>query len=67
MGDGGVLGDDDAFYKNDKATEVRAARLGIEVQARDDFADSTVDLKDAYIEYRGLAPSRPEHPACDRS
>jgi phosphate-selective porin OprO/OprP len=61
MVDGGALGDDDDFYKDDNATEVRAARLGIEgnflqgfkYKLETDFADSTVDLKDAYIEYSG--------------
>ena len=28
--DGGALGDDDDFYKNDNATELRSARLGLE-------------------------------------
>jgi hypothetical protein len=28
--DGGALGDDDDFYKNDNAVELRAARIGIE-------------------------------------
>jgi phosphate-selective porin OprO/OprP len=61
MVDGGGLGDEDDFYKNDNATEVRAARFGIEgnfLQGWDykleaDFADNEVDLKDAYIEYGG--------------
>ena len=61
MVDGGALGDDDDFYENDNAAEVRAARLGIEgnflqgwkYKLETDFADSTVDLKDAYIEYSG--------------
>ena len=61
MVDGGGLGDDDDFYRNDNATEVRAARLGVEgnfykgweYKLEADFADSTVDLKDAYIEYGG--------------
>ena len=61
--DGGrrALGDEDDFYKNDNATEVRAARLGIEgnflrnweYKLEADFANSTVDLKDAYLEYGG--------------
>jgi phosphate-selective porin OprO/OprP len=61
MVDGGALGDEDDFYKNDNATEVRAARLGIEgnflqgweYKLEADFANSTVDLKDAYLEYGG--------------
>jgi phosphate-selective porin OprO/OprP len=59
--DGGALGDDDDFYRNDNATEVRSARLGIEgnflqdwtYKFETDFADSTVDVKDAYLEYGG--------------
>jgi phosphate-selective porin OprO/OprP len=61
MVDGGALGDDDDFYKNDNAAEVRAARLGVEgnflqgwkYKFETDFADSTVDIKDAYLEYSG--------------
>jgi phosphate-selective porin OprO and OprP len=61
MIDGGALGDDDDFYENDNGTEVRAARLGVEgnflegwkYKLEADFADSTVDLKDAYVEYSG--------------
>jgi Phosphate-selective porin O and P len=49
------------FYKNDNATELRAARLGIEgnflqgwkYKFETDFANSEVDVKDAYIEYSG--------------
>jgi phosphate-selective porin OprO/OprP len=58
--DGGGLGDDDDFYKNDNATELRAARLGIEGNFYDwkykfepDFGLGEVDVKDAYIEYDG--------------
>jgi Phosphate-selective porin O and P len=61
MVDGGALGDDDDFYKNDNAAEVRAARLGVQgnflqgwkYKFETDFADSTVDIKDAYLEYSG--------------
>jgi len=61
MVDGGALGDDDDFYKNDNAVELRAARLGIEGNflkgwkylLEADFADSTVEVDDAYIEYSG--------------
>jgi phosphate-selective porin len=61
MVDGGGLGDDDDFYKNDNAAELRAARLGLEghflqgwkYKFETDFADSTVDVKDAYLEYSG--------------
>lgn len=56
-----ALGDEDDLYKNDNGTELRAARLGIEGNFLDgwsyrletDFADSSVDLKDAYVEYDG--------------
>ena len=59
--DGGGLGDDDGFYKNDNATELRAARLGIEgdfyegwsYKFETDFGLGDVDVKDAYIEYDG--------------
>jgi phosphate-selective porin OprO and OprP len=59
--DGGALGDDDDLYKNDNAAELRAARLGIEggflqgwrYRLEADFADSDVDVKDAYIQYGG--------------
>ena len=59
--DGGYLDDDDGFFSNDNATELRAARLGFEGTAwRDfeykleaDFADNEVDLADAFIEYGG--------------
>jgi phosphate-selective porin OprO and OprP len=58
--DGGALGDDDDFYKNDNAAELRAARLGIEGHFYDwkykfepDFGLGEVDVKDAYIEYDG--------------
>jgi phosphate-selective porin OprO/OprP len=61
MVDGGALGDEDDFYKNDNAAELRAARLGIEgnfyqgwkYKFETDFADNTVDVKDAYLEYSG--------------
>jgi phosphate-selective porin OprO and OprP len=59
--DGGYIDDEDGFYSNDNATELRAARLGIEgIAWRDfgfklevDFADNEVDLTDAFIEYDG--------------
>jgi phosphate-selective porin OprO and OprP len=59
--DGGALGDEDDFYKNDNATELRRARLGVEgnfyqgwkYKLETDFANSTIDVKDAYIEYGG--------------
>jgi phosphate-selective porin OprO/OprP len=59
--DGGGLGDEDGFYNNDNGTELRAARLGIEgsflqgwrYRLEADFADSSVDVKDAYIQYSG--------------
>ena len=59
--DGGGLGDDDGFYKNDNATELRAARLGIEgdfyegwsYKFETDFGLGDVDVEDAYIEYDG--------------
>jgi phosphate-selective porin OprO/OprP len=59
--DGGALGDDDDFYKNDNATELRAARLGFEGKFYDgwdfrleaDFVNSTIDLKDVYLQYSG--------------
>ena len=61
MVDGGALGDDDDFYKNDNAVELRAARLGIQgsffqgwdYKFETDFADDGVDIKDAYIQYDG--------------
>jgi phosphate-selective porin OprO/OprP len=61
MVDGGALGDDDDFYRNDNATELRAARLGVEgnflqdwkYKFETDFVDGTVDVKDAYLEYSG--------------
>ena len=61
MVDGGAFGDDDNFYKNDNATEIRAARLGIEgnflqgwkYKFETDSANSTVSVKDAYIDYSG--------------
>jgi len=61
--DGGALGDEDDLYRNDNAVELRAARLGVEgsfLQGWDyrleaDFADSDVDVKDAYIQYDGEA------------
>jgi phosphate-selective porin OprO and OprP len=59
--DGGALGDDDDFYKNDNAVELRAARLGIEgsffqgwkYKFETDFGLGDVDVKDAYIQYDG--------------
>jgi phosphate-selective porin OprO and OprP len=59
--DGGALGDDDDLYKNDNAVELRSGRLGIEgsflqgweYKFETDFADSDVDVKDAYIQYDG--------------
>ena len=58
--DGGYLDDRDGFYRNDNATELRAARLGIEGKADNfdyllevDFADGEADLEDAFIEYDG--------------
>jgi phosphate-selective porin OprO/OprP len=59
--DGGALGDDDDVYKDDNAVELRSARLGIEgdfyqgwnYKLEADFADSTVEVQDAYIEYSG--------------
>jgi phosphate-selective porin OprO and OprP len=59
--DGGALGDNDNFYKNDNATELRRARLGIEgkfyqgwaYKFEPDFANDSVDFKDAYIQYNG--------------
>ena len=59
--DGGYLDDDDGFFSGDNATEVRAARLGIEGTAwkdfgyrlEADFADNEVEITDAYIEYDG--------------
>jgi phosphate-selective porin OprO and OprP len=61
--DGGALGDEDDRYKNDNGTELRAARLGIEgkflhdwaYKFETDFANSDVDVKDAFIEYEGAA------------
>jgi phosphate-selective porin OprO/OprP len=61
MVDGGLLDDDDGLYDGDNATEIRAARLGVEgeflegfeFKLETDFADSDVDLKDAFIEYGG--------------
>jgi phosphate-selective porin len=61
MVDGGALGDDDDFYKNDNATEFRNARLGLEgnfyqgwkYRFETDFPNNTLDLKDAYLEYSG--------------
>lgn len=58
--DGGVVQDDDGFYDTN-ATQLRAARLGVEGTAwRDfgyrlevDFGDDEVDITDAYIEYKG--------------
>lgn len=59
--DGGYIDDDDGFYSGDNATELRAARLGIEGKAwKDfgykfeiDFSGNDVDIKDAFIEYKG--------------
>jgi phosphate-selective porin OprO/OprP len=59
--DGGYLDDEDGFYSSDNATELRAARLGVEGKAWQDFgyrlevdfADDDVDITDAYIEYDG--------------
>ena len=59
--DGGALGDEDDFYKNDNATELRRARLGAEgnfyqgwkYRLEADFANSSLDVKDAYIDYGG--------------
>jgi phosphate-selective porin OprO/OprP len=59
--DGGVIDDDDDFYDGDNATELRAARLGIEgkflqgfqYKFETDFADNDVDIKDAFLEYGG--------------
>jgi phosphate-selective porin OprO and OprP len=59
--DGGAIGDHDDVYKNDNATELRSARLGLEANFYEgwkfkfetDFADAEVDVKDAYLEYSG--------------
>jgi phosphate-selective porin OprO/OprP len=59
--DGGYVDDDDGFYSGDNATELRAARLGVEGTAwRDfeytfeiDFADDDVELTDAFLKYQG--------------
>jgi phosphate-selective porin OprO and OprP len=59
--DGGALGDDDDFYKNDNAVELRAARLGFEgsfyegwdFRLETDFGLGEVDVEDAYITYSG--------------
>ncbi|MEM7024853.1 MAG: porin, partial [Pseudomonadota bacterium] len=59
--DGGYLGDDDGFFDDSNATELRAARLGVEgrifkdfgYKFETDFADNDVDIKDAFIEYDG--------------
>jgi phosphate-selective porin OprO/OprP len=66
--DGGYLDDEDGFYRNDNATEARAARLGIEgtvwkdfgYRFEVDFADDGVEIKDAYIQYDGgvIEPAR---------
>jgi phosphate-selective porin OprO/OprP len=64
--DGGYLDDEDGFYSNDNATELRAARIGVEgIAWRDweyrlevDFANSEVDITDAFIQYNG-APIEP--------
>jgi len=65
--DGGALGDDDDFYKDDNAVELRAARLGIEghfykgwnYRFETDLGLGDVGVKDAYIEYAGeqIAPA----------
>jgi len=57
--DGGALGDDDDFYKDDNATELRAARLGVEGKVykdfeykfETDFANDEATVKDAYVEW----------------
>lgn len=59
--DGGYLDDNDGFYSNDNATELRAARLGFEGTAwRDfeyrlevDFGGGDTEVTDAFIEYNG--------------
>ncbi len=59
--DGGFLGDKDDLYTGDNATEIRAARLGVEAKFFDgfkvkfetDFANNDVDIKDAFLEYKG--------------
>jgi phosphate-selective porin OprO/OprP len=59
--DGGYLDGQDGFYRNDNATELRAARIGVEGKAWQDFgyrlevdfANDDVDVTDAYIEYDG--------------
>ena len=59
--DGGGLGDEDGFYDKSNAIEVRSARIGVEghfyegwrYKLEADFANSDIDLKDAYIEYSG--------------
>ena len=66
--DGGYLDDQDGFYRNDNATEARAARLGIEgtvwkdfdYRFEVDFADDGVEIQDAYITYDGppIEPAR---------
>ena len=66
--DGGYLDDQDGFYRNDNATEARAARLGIEgtvwkdfdYRFEVDFADDGVEIDDAYIQYDGglIEPAR---------
>jgi len=65
--DGGALDDQDDLYKNDNATELRRARLGVEGKFLDDwtykletdFANSDVSVKDAFIQYSG----KPVEPA----
>lgn len=60
--DGGLVEDDDEAFDT-RATELRAARLGVEGTAwRDfeflfeiDFEDDEVDITDAYIDYAGEA------------
>lgn len=59
--DGGILDDDDGLYSDDNATELRAARLGIEGKVlkdfkyvfETDFADNDVSINDAFLEYDG--------------
>lgn len=65
--DGGALGDEDNFYKNDNAAELRRARLGVEgeflegwaYKLETDFANNSLSVKDAFIQYSG----KPVEPA----